>query len=80
MEWVFLALWVNGGIAVMPEKYSAEQCKEIQNKNAKGYVLCIPAPKLTIMKDESRVEQFKSEYGDCYMNGKALICPLDKVK
>ena len=45
MEMVFLALWVNGGVAVMPEKYTAEHCKEIQDKNAKGYLLCIPAPK-----------------------------------
>lgn len=48
MEMVFLALWVNGGVAVMPEKYTAAQCKEIQDKNAKGYLLCIPAPKPAI--------------------------------
>lgn len=82
MEWAFLIItYYSDAMIVLPEKYPMEQCLQIAK--SPGYVKraeCIPAPKLTIMKDESRVENFGEKYRDCYMNGQALICPLDKVK
>lgn len=77
-----MVIWLNSAMIVMPQPYPAEQCEAIR-KEIRGFsriVDCIPAPKITIMKDESRVESFGEKYRDCYMNGQALICPLGKVK
>lgn len=64
---------------VLPETYPKDQCEQIKS-NISSFariVLCIPAPKLSIMKDESKVEQFGQKYKDCTMNGAALMCPLE---
>jgi len=49
MEMFFLVVKIGYAIAVMPEKYTKEQCE----KASKEYGYCIPAPKPTKCHNEA---------------------------
>ncbi len=49
MEWVFVILMTSHGSVVMPDKYPASQCEQMQKTYSLGEVRCfsVPNPNLT---------------------------------
>lgn len=66
MEWVFIILMTSRGSVVLPDKYPAAQCQQIQNSYTLGEVRCFVAPNPNMLKD------------GCIVGNNIITCPANK--
>lgn len=73
MNMMYLLIQIYGGAIIAPEQYSESQCesivRDIQGKVK--FAICIPAPRINIMKDPAR-------FGECKMINYNMVCPLKR--
>ncbi len=77
MNMMYLIIWLNSAMVVIPEVYPEAQCESIvkdYNKTFYRNAICIPAPRIDITKDMSR-----ELFGECKMvDIMKLDCPLTR--